>query len=433
MKLGEVFKEKKVSEEKTLPKVKVINIHYSKLRESQYQYRSHSKEDVEDLAELIRVDGKVQQPLRVRRSGADEYEILVGHGRYAASKLLAETGLEQYAFLPCIEEQLQDARAEFMVYSSNRFTPKTPYEEMVEIEGMIRLLKEHPEEFPEAGSGRTVEKLSRLLGITQTKIKEYQAISHNLTAEGKAALQAGTINKSVAYQLSRLPAEKQKEHLQKADGLTINDIKKKESNVSESDTQKKTCQTSVDIEIDCSERENQEFRAISYTDKRGWKYKVMPGIGGTSFKGRYQDAEHMGNYGWHGIHGLMWRDSFQAAQEELDAMAKVKGWRIADDSNEPADIPQEITPHKEKNQEQRAEVQEGEASGENKSLDNFQENIGKLQAEENQSEYDITVKEVWQEEQEKLQEMLALDSKKPYGQIRRQEIIVAALEALVDR
>ena len=118
MRLGDVFKEKeKTSEERVLPKVKVINIHYSKLQESPYQYRIHTDEDIADLAEIIRLDGKVQQPLRVRRSGADEYEILVGHGRYAACKFLAETmGLDQYAFLPCIEEHLRDTRAEFMVY-----------------------------------------------------------------------------------------------------------------------------------------------------------------------------------------------------------------------------------------------------------------------------------------------------------------------------
>ena len=252
MKLGNVFSDdvKRKGDDPILPKVKVINLHYTKLHRSVYQYRDHSDADVQQLAELIMADGKVLQPLKVRRIGGDDYEILVGHCRHAACKYLVEQGMEQFAFLPCTEEQVSEQRAEFMVYSSNRFTPKTAYEEMREIEGMIQLLKEHPEEFPEAGNGRTVEKLSRLLGQSQTKIKEYQSITHNLVSEGKEALREGTINKSTAYQLARLSAEEQKKHLERPEQLNGRELRKvqKGKSVSESDT--------VDSEPETRKKEN---------------------------------------------------------------------------------------------------------------------------------------------------------------------------------
>ena len=180
----------------------------------------------------------------------------MGHCRHAACKYLVEQGMEQFAFLPCTEEQVSEQRAEFMVYSSNRFTPKTAYEEMREIEGMIQLLKEHPEEFPEAGNGRTVEKLSRLLGQSQTKIKEYQSITHNLVSEGKEALREGTINKSTAYQLARLSAEEQKKHLERPEQLNGRELRKvqKGKSVSESDTETSGC---LEREEDGTGRKNE--------------------------------------------------------------------------------------------------------------------------------------------------------------------------------
>lgn len=63
----------------------------------------------------------------------------------------------------------------------------------------------------------------------------------------------------------------------------------------------------------------------SYIDNRGWKYRVMPGLG-TVYKARYQNDTHKGEVGWHGIRQLEWRESFDKAQKDLNALAKKKGW-----------------------------------------------------------------------------------------------------------
>ena len=66
--------------------------------------------------------------------------------------------------------------------------------------------------------------------------------------------------------------------------------------------------------------------AKTYTDRRGWRFRVMPGIGGDVFKARYQkpDAKN-----WHGVATLPWRESMEAAQADLDRMAQEKGWEAA--------------------------------------------------------------------------------------------------------
>lgn len=63
-----------------------------------------------------------------------------------------------------------------------------------------------------------------------------------------------------------------------------------------------------------------------YIAPSGWKYKVMAGIGGDTFKARYNK---IGKSSWKGMTQLPWRDSFDAAQADLNRIAKERGWSEA--------------------------------------------------------------------------------------------------------
>lgn len=219
---SDVFTEGAAPREQRPVSQKIKRIHYSKLLESQYQYRDRNEAVVIALADLLKADGKVLEPLVVRKSGpgSDTYEIISGHKRCLASKYLAEQEhLEDFAFLPCVEESMSDIRAEFAVYSSNGYDEKTPYEIMREIEGMARLLKEHPEEFPEyAGKGRLVEKLAAKMNMSRSVVSDYQNISHNLGTAGMESFKQGKLDKSAAVTLASMPEDKQEEALEQ--GLT---------------------------------------------------------------------------------------------------------------------------------------------------------------------------------------------------------------------
>lgn len=66
--------------------------------------------------------------------------------------------------------------------------------------------------------------------------------------------------------------------------------------------------------------------ATMYIDSRGWKYRVMPGLGGV-FKTRYQRPEKTGETGWKSYSALPWRQTEEEAQADLDYCARIKGWR----------------------------------------------------------------------------------------------------------
>ena len=218
-KFADVFTEQKPSEKRPVTQ-KIKRIHYSKIMESVYQYRDRQNDVVEALADLIKADGKVLEPCIVRKSGGDTYELIAGHKRRRACVYLAEQeGMEQYAMIPCIEEDMTDVRAEFAVYSSNGYDEKTPYEIMREIEGMSRLLTEHPEEFPEfAGKGRLVEKLASQLQMSRSVVSDYKNISHNLGGKGMEAFKDGRLDKSAAVTLASMPEKDQDEIIEQ--GLT---------------------------------------------------------------------------------------------------------------------------------------------------------------------------------------------------------------------
>lgn len=216
---NQVFQKKKDVKQKEIPHMKPVNIHYTKLLTSRFQYRNIENESIRKLADLIQMDGELLQPLLVRKSGADTYEILAGHKRHAACEYLVEQlHEERFAMIPCYVKTMSDAQAEFAVYSTNGYDRKTPYEQMLEIERMKQLMEEHPEAFPENGRGRVVERLARQMNISRSVISDYQSISHNLGQAGKKAFKEGILDKSAAVSLAGLPKTQQEELLK--NGIT---------------------------------------------------------------------------------------------------------------------------------------------------------------------------------------------------------------------
>jgi len=61
-----------------------------------------------------------------------------------------------------------------------------------------------------------------------------------------------------------------------------------------------------------------------YIDKRGWRFKVMPGLGENQYKARYKRPD---KNGWKCCAQLQWRDTVAEAQSDLDAWAKAKGMK----------------------------------------------------------------------------------------------------------
>lgn len=201
-------------------KEEVVYIPYDYLHRSPYQYRDTGltkeqiQEQVESLAFDIEVDGRIQQPCIVRETipgKTDDYEIVAGHHRILAAKYLTEVKkLDGFKEVPCLVRELSDAQAEYLCNSSNNLRPKTDYQIMHELETKMRLLKEHPEEFPHlTGPGRMVDKLAKEMNLSKSTVGEYLQISKNLSKDAMESFESGQLNKSAAVTLSSLSHEEQ--------------------------------------------------------------------------------------------------------------------------------------------------------------------------------------------------------------------------------
>lgn len=253
------------------PKRETKWIHYTKLIDHQAQYcNEKNRLEIESLADLIDADEGVTQNLLVRKVDTDEYEIIAGHKRRRACKLLVEErGKKEYEFLPCTIEHLTDVRAEFQLYSSNRFHDKDDYEKMHELERMKYLLETYPEEFPHLQTGRMVERLAKQMNLKRTTVGEYLTIAKNLGKKGKAEFKSGSLKKSAAVELAALPEKEQEELL--AQGVTshkeIKSYKEEKREKEEKDHeveiqiagQYKVVNTDMDIEEDVAESGTENF------------------------------------------------------------------------------------------------------------------------------------------------------------------------------
>ena len=65
-----------------------------------------------------------------------------------------------------------------------------------------------------------------------------------------------------------------------------------------------------------------------YRDKRGWLYKVMPGISLDYWKARYCKP---GRNDWHSVTILDWRSTEAEAEADLAAWAAKKGMTAVED------------------------------------------------------------------------------------------------------
>lgn len=215
-------------------------IHYSKLKKNPGQYKERTREVVEELADMIEADGGVLQNLIVRKCDADQYEIVAGHRRTLACQLLVEErNKKEYAFLPCVIRNVSDAKSRFALVSTNGYGIKTAYETMHEIEEMLYLLENYPEEFPELQEkGRMVEKLAKRLNMFRSVISDYQNISHNLCETGREMFKAGELNKSAAVQLAGME-EKEQERLLKQGVTKAAEIKSKKKSQNEETVRQK--------------------------------------------------------------------------------------------------------------------------------------------------------------------------------------------------
>ena len=112
--ISSILKNKGLKQPKEKNHYEVTMIHYTQIHPSKMQF--YSQNDIGEQADAIELAGGIMQPLVVRQQDADQYELLAGHRRLEAVKLLVENRkLNQYSMVPCHIENANDWQAEYLL------------------------------------------------------------------------------------------------------------------------------------------------------------------------------------------------------------------------------------------------------------------------------------------------------------------------------
>ena len=182
----------------------------------------YREKELEELADTILLLGGIAQNLLVRKIGVDRYEILVGHRRWRASKILVEErGYQKFAFLPCLAIECDDVTAEVILILTNSTArgDANGYEQMMEV---VRLQELIPKmKGNEDLKGRVLRKeIALSVKKSESTVQNMMYIFRHLSAVGMAAFKAEKLTPASALYLARQSPEDQ-EKLVRLELLTV--------------------------------------------------------------------------------------------------------------------------------------------------------------------------------------------------------------------
>lgn len=185
----------------------------------------YSIANIEELAANIEMVGLLQNPV-VRELPDGLFEIISGHRRYHACKMLFDGGNEEYATLPCkVEADKGDAFTELQLLSANAMARElSDYEKTYQagrIKEILLQMKKDGHKF----EGRMRDIIAQMLDVSKSQVAIMESINDHLSPELTGQFKAGDIGIAAAYELSRAPEDAQAEAAQEIKAKGGMDIK----------------------------------------------------------------------------------------------------------------------------------------------------------------------------------------------------------------
>lgn len=215
----------KQSQEKKKSAPRIQMIHYTKLKPSPDNF--YDTEGIEKLAAAIRIAGEIKNPLRVRKTDIDEYEVNEGHRRRLATIYNVEQlGIKEFEFVPCVVEDTTSTIGKLnLILSNSTQRERTEYEKMQETAKLRILLEQYAKENETKIPSTDMRKMiSTILGVSGTKVAQLESINRNLVDEAKEQFKDGSMPVSVANEMAGLPEEIQRD-LSKQEDIKLSQVK----------------------------------------------------------------------------------------------------------------------------------------------------------------------------------------------------------------
>ncbi|WP_193768858.1 ParB/RepB/Spo0J family partition protein [Metasolibacillus meyeri] len=216
---------------------KIEHIDIGRLKPS--KMNAYTVNDVTELKASIELQG-LQQNLVVRKTDGGDFEVISGHRRLKAMQELFTEGNKQFGKVPCkVSVPLDDLQAELELILANATARElTDYEKTYQSTRLQELLTEMRKSgYPIKGRKREI--VAEWLGVSSSQIQHMDSINKKLTPALKEEFKAENINITTAYELSRLPEEKQQEVVQEyKEGKALTPSIAKEKRIESEQTEK---------------------------------------------------------------------------------------------------------------------------------------------------------------------------------------------------
>lgn len=184
--------------------------------------------DIEELKQSIKAVG-LQQNIVVSGNEDYGYKIISGHRRYKAFKELVENKEINLHQIPCRVVSVTKLEEELILILSNSNTRVlSPYEKMEQVKRLKEIATEIKKSNNNFIKGSVRDYISNMLDMSKSEVGRYEVIDKNLNDELKEDFKQNNINSSVAYEIAKLPKEKQqeaKEIIESKEKVSIKDIK----------------------------------------------------------------------------------------------------------------------------------------------------------------------------------------------------------------
>ena len=225
----------------------------------------YSMDGLDGLARSIELVG-LQQPLRVKELSPGHYGLISGHRRHAAIGLILKQDPAAFADgVPCIIDRADGSVAlrELQLLLGNadnrKLTPADEAQQLERISDCIRRLEAEGYVFP----GRHRDWLSKMSGMSKSKIGRLEAIRRNLATSLIDDFNAGCLSVTTAYRLSQETPEIQMSLAKMAPSQVLSALNEREL-----EDQINRCKTSRSDPTPTAEPNGSSFDVEGYLETR---------------------------------------------------------------------------------------------------------------------------------------------------------------------
>jgi ParB family chromosome partitioning protein len=174
--------------------------------------------NIEEFAETILGQGGIKENLIVRpienEDGTTQtYEIISGHRRTAAVRLLLEKGENISRLLPCLVSNYSDEDTKildliFMNTSSRQLSDNEIWKAYEILDRILKSKKKYGDKF-----GKVRDRIAEMLNISAAQVGKMDNIRKNATDEVKELVEKGELSIATANEISKLEEDEQKKIL----------------------------------------------------------------------------------------------------------------------------------------------------------------------------------------------------------------------------